>query len=350
MQHATRLAESGIVPDPVIRFGIRRLLENRRKQIQSAAGAGGNDDFVDMMDRSPIALLPDLANQQHYEVPPEFFEIVLGKRCKYSCCYWPANVRSLDEAEEAALDMTCVRSRLEDGMSVLDLGCGWGSLSLWIAEKYPACAVTAVSNSRSQRSSIEQRAISKGLGNLRVITADMNHFASDRKYDRIVSVEMFEHMRNYRALFARLASWLERDGYFFMHVFCHHARAYEYVDAGPGDWMSRHFFSGGMMPSRDLPLRFQDHLTLKDQWDWTGHHYRKTADAWLANMDANRSSILPILEEVYGRQQAQQWWMRWRMFFLAVSEMFGSHGGREWLVAHYLFQPVPAVRYRQPGR
>ena len=344
MQHATRLAESGFIPDSVIRFGVRRLLENRRRQINSMQGGDrGNEAFVEMMNRSPIAILPEVANQQHYELPAEFFEIVLGRYRKYSCCYWAENVRSLDEAEEAALVMTCDRAHLADGMSVLDLGCGWGSLSLWMAERYPACTVTAVSNSRSQRSSIEQRASSKGLRNLRVITADMNEIDSDRKYDRILSVEMFEHMRNYRALFARVASWLERDGYFFMHVFCHRARAYEYVDAGPGDWMSRHFFSGGMMPSKDLPLRFQEHLAVTDQWGWSGHHYRKTADAWLANMDANRSRIMPILKKVYGAEHGQQWWMRWRMFFLAVSEMFGSHDGQEWLVSHYLYRATPDV-------
>jgi cyclopropane-fatty-acyl-phospholipid synthase len=263
---------------------------------------------------------------------------VLGRHRKYSCCYWDDSATTLDVAECAALEITCRRAGIENGMQILDLGCGWGSFSLWVAEHYPRSEVTAVSNSHAQRRYIESQAAARGLTNLEVITADMNHFDVSRQFDRIVSIEMFEHMRNYAVLFERISHWLKPDGRFFMHIFCHRSAAYEFVDAGPADWMSRHFFSGGIMPSRELPLRFQEHLAISDQWTWDGSHYQKTAEAWLANMDAAKADILPILERTYGPDNAQRWWMRWRMFFLAVSEMFGSHDGREWLVGHYLFR------------
>lgn len=338
---ATDLAESGLVPDPVIRFGIRRLVEQRRRQIAGkATGANAPDleAFVSRMDRSEIALVPDLANVQHYEVPAHFFEQVLGEYRKYSCCYWADGAETLDEAERAALEITCERARIADGQQILDLGCGWGSFSLWAARHYPGCEITAVSNSASQGAYIERQAAMYGLSNLEVITADMNDFRSDRQFDRIVSIEMFEHMRNYRELFRRIAGWLTADGLFFMHIFCHRDAAYEYVDAGPSDWMSRHFFSGGIMPSEDLPLRFQQHLAAVDQWRWDGIEYRKTAEAWLANMDARKAAIMSVFDDVYGEQDSRRWWMRWRLFFLAVSEMFGYSGGREWRVGHYLFR------------
>ncbi|HSD71080.1 MAG TPA: cyclopropane-fatty-acyl-phospholipid synthase family protein [Woeseiaceae bacterium] len=343
---ATGLAESGFIPDPAIRLGIRRLVEQRRRQILPPGRDrdAALEAFVAMMNRSEIALLPDLANAQHYEVPPEFFAEVLGRHRKYSCCYWDDGAGSLDAAERAALEISCRRAGIEDGMRVLDLGCGWGSLSLWIAEQYPASHVTGVSNSHAQRRYIEAQAKLRGLSNLRVITADMNHFNSDQTFQRIVSIEMFEHMRNYAALFERISGWLDSDGRFFMHIFCHRAAAYEFVDAGPADWMSRHFFSGGIMPSRDLPLRFNEHLSIADHWTWDGTQYQRTAEAWLANMDARKDRIMPILEAVYGRKDSQRWWMRWRMFFLAVSEMFGSNNGSEWLVGHYLFAPVAKAR------
>ena len=334
---ANELAEFGLVPDTLIRRGIRRLCEERRSQVNQQS-ARDLDEFVDRMNNSPVALVPELANEQHYEVPAEFFNTVLGTHRKYSCCYWGNGVGNLDEAEQAALEITCQRAKIADGMKVLDLGCGWGSLSLWIATHYPNCSVTSVSNSSSQRRFIEKEAASLGLSNLTVITADMNEFSIDQRFDRIVSIEMFEHMRNYGALFERISGWLDDDGRFFMHIFCHKSGAYEYLDNGPSDWMSRHFFSGGIMPAGDLPSRFQAHLTLEDQWRWSGRHYQETAEAWLANMDARKDEVMPILEETYGRQNARRWWSRWRIFFLAVSEMFGMDGGREWGVGHYLFR------------
>ena len=334
---ANEMAESGLIPDSIIRSGIRRLCNRRRDQI-SGQNAADIDAFVSMMNHSPVALVPDLANEQHYEVPAAFFDEVLGTHRKYSCCYWGDGAGNLDEAEEAALRVTCRRARIEDGQDVLDLGCGWGSLSLWIAAHYPGCSVTSVSNSASQRHFIEGEAQRLGLENIRVITADMNEFSIDQTFDRVVSVEMFEHMRNYGQLFERISRWLRNDGLFFMHIFCHRSAAYEYIDNGPSDWMSRHFFSGGIMPSGDLPSRFQEHLELTEQWRWSGSEYQKTSEAWLKNMDQRKAQILPILEETYGEGEAKRWWMRWRIFFLAVAEMFGIDNGREWGVGHYLFR------------
>jgi len=340
---ANQLAESGLVPDVLIRHGIRRLCAERKAEIGHRNGKD-LDAFVAMMNESPIALVPDVANEQHYEVPAAFFDQVLGVHRKYSCCYWGGAVRNLDEAEEAALEVTCLRADIQDGMNVLDLGCGWGSLSLWIAGHYPRCTVTSVSNSASQRQFIEEEAALLGLSNIRVITADMNEFSTDETFDRVVSVEMFEHMRNYATLFEKISDWLTDEGLFFMHIFCHRSAAYEYVDRGPSDWMSRHFFSGGIMPSGDLPSRFQQHLKLVEQWRWNGKHYQRTAEAWLQKIDANEAAVMPILETTYGKSEAQRWLMRWRIFFLAVSEMFGMDAGREWGVGHYLFRRSGLVK------
>jgi cyclopropane-fatty-acyl-phospholipid synthase len=340
---ANQLAESGYVPDSVIRQGIRRLVRQRRESIfpLSATGEAEVKAFARMMSDSPVALVPELANEQHYEVPAEFFSRVLGEYRKYSCCYWEDGVQELDEAERAALQITCDRAQIVDGIQILELGCGWGSLSLYLAQNFPGASVTSVSNSASQREYIEAQARALGLTNLRIITADMNHFDIDGTFDRVVSVEMFEHMRNYRVLFQRISRWLSPDGRFFMHIFCHKSSPYEFIDAGPSDWMSRHFFSGGIMPSENLPLQFQEHLAIDRQWTWNGTHYQQTAEAWLQNMDRQASQIRPLFDAVYGTGHSKQWFMRWRIFFLAVSEMFGSHGGAEWYVGHYLFKPKP---------
>jgi cyclopropane-fatty-acyl-phospholipid synthase len=342
-------AEMGLVPDRVIRAGIRRLNRRRLEDIRAADTAAAANDlnrFAEKMTESPIAPVPDLANEQHYEVPAEFFAQVMGKHRKYSCCYWEPDTGSLDEAEESALKLTCERAGVEDGMQVMDLGCGWGSLSLWIAERYPGARVVSVSNSHSQRQYIEKEARARRLTNFEVITGDMNDFDIDRSFDRIVSVEMFEHMRNYPWLFRRINSWLKPGGRFFMHIFCHRTCAYEFVDNGPSDWMSRHFFSGGIMPSDNLPLRFQRDLNLVRQWRWNGRHYEKTANAWLANMDLNKRRIMPVFEKTYGREQADKWFMRWRIFFMACAELFGHDDGREWYVSHYLFERAADARSR----
>ena len=338
---AVSWTESGLVPDSVIRTGIRRLLESKRKEIRAGDvefAATTVDEFVAMMNASPIALVPDVANEQHYEVPAEFFAEVMGKHLKYSCCYWPDGIDALSDAEAAALAKTCERAGINNGMRVLDLGCGWGSLSLWIAEHYPDTAVRSISNSSSQREFILAQAAARSITNIDVFVCDMNDFATNARFDRVVSIEMFEHMRNYGELFHRINQWLLPDGRFFMHVFCHRSTPYEFIDKGPGDWMSRHFFTGGIMPSADLPLRFPQHLHIERRWHWNGTHYAQTCNTWLQKMDANKKTIMPVLAECYGEENASLWWQRWRMFFMACAELFDFNGGTEWYVGHYLFK------------
>ncbi len=354
MSAAARIAidwvEQGLVPDTVVRQGIRRLLARRLEEIGAqdcAAAAAAEEALILQMDASPIALVPELANTQHYEVPAAFYEQILGPHRKYSACLWDLaseyEPHGLAAAEARALELTSLHAGLEDGQDILELGCGWGSLSLWMASRYPRARITAVSNAPSQRVYIEERARRAGLTNLRVITADMNAFDTDLRFDRIVSVEMFEHMRNWRALFQRVHGWLKPGGRFLMHVFCHRSTPYFFEDQGPTDWMGRHFFSGGLMPSDDLPLRFQDELRLLRRWRWDGRHYERTLNAWLANMDARHPAILPILEQTYGADQAPLWWQRWRIFLMACAELFGYDKGQQWWVSHYLFER-PASR------
>lgn len=333
--------ESGLVPDTVVRAGIRRLLDRRRNEIRSGDAEHASrvtNRFVERMNDSPIALVPESANEQHYEVPAAFFAEMLGARRKYSCCYWPKHVTGLDEAETAALAMTAERAGIGSGMQVLDLGCGWGALSLWLAERYPDTRVTAVSNSASQRDYILSAARDRGLDNIAAQVRDMNDFAAPAgTYDRVVSLEMFEHMRNWGMLFAKIDRWLKPDGLFFLHVFVHRTTPYEYVDRGDSDWMTRYFFAGGMMPSADLPLRFAKHLAIGRRWAWNGKHYAKTCNAWLARMDSRKAAIMPILRDTYGAAEADRWWMRWRVFFMACAELFATGSGDEWFVGHYRF-------------
>ncbi len=338
---AVALGERGWLPDAVMRGGIRRLLAQRLLEIHAddpAAAAGAAGEFVAALRRDSVAVLTDKANEQHYELPQEFFGMVLGRHRKYSSCWWPSTAASLDEAEEAALAATCARAGLADGQHILELGCGWGSLTLWMAARYQGCRVTAVSNSHSQRAYIEAEAARRGLANVRVITCDMNVFAAEDTFDRIVSVEMFEHLRNWPEMFRRISGWLKPGGRFFMHVFVHRTTPYLFVERDAGYWMSRYFFSGGMMPSDDLALHFQSHLELVRRWRWDGLHYERTANAWLANMDARRTTLWPVMVKTYGQAQAAVWWTRWRIFFMACAELFGYDGGRQWWVSHYLFE------------
>ena len=338
---AINWSERGLVPDYAIRAGIRRLVEKRLQEIAAddcEKGAETENLFVERMHQGPIAPLPEMANAQHYEVPAEFFTWCLGKHRKYSSCYWAKDTRTLDEAEALALTQTCEHADLADGQDVLELGCGWGSLSLWMAEHYPQSRITAVSNSNSQREYIMATARSRGLYNLQVITCDMNDFQAPGQYDRIVSVEMFEHMRNYRALYGRVHDWLKPGGRFFKHIFVHRMTPYAFEVAGEDDWMSQFFFSGGIMPSDDLPLRFQEKLKLLKQWRWDGTHYQKTANAWLQNMDANAAQIAPVLAATYGRENVEMWRNRWRIFYMSCAELFGFNNGQEWWVSHYLFE------------
>lgn len=332
--------EQGLVPDRVVRLGIRRLLRDRLAEIadgDAEAAAERTQAFVAAMRTAPLALVPEKANEQHYELPPAFFGAVLGVHRKYSSCFWPEGVCTLDEAEAAALALTCERAGLADGQRVLELGCGWGSLSLWMAQHYPASRITAVSNSHAQRAHIEAEAARRGLDNLQVVTSDINDFETDVCHDRVVSIEMFEHLRNWPEAFARVARWLAPQGRFFMHVFVHRSTPYAFVERDASDWMSRHFFSGGMMPSDDLALQCQRDLKLLRRWRWDGRHYQRTAEAWLANMDARRATILPLLDASYGADAAL-WWARWRLFFMSVAELFGYDEGQQWWVSHYLFE------------
>jgi cyclopropane-fatty-acyl-phospholipid synthase len=333
--------ERGLVPDAVIRAGIRHLLRVRLDEIRScdpAAGADRSHVFASGLAGTSVALEPAKVNRQHYEIPAEFFEQTLGAHRKYSCCLWDDDVATLDEAEARSLDRTCRHAGLADGQRILELGCGWGSLTLWLSRNYPNSRITAVSNSHSQRHFIEQQATERRLANVRVVTCDMNDFEPAERFDRIVSVEMFEHMRNWPELFRRVRSWLNPGGRFLMHVFVHRSTPYAFEGQDASDWMSHHFFSGGMMPSDDLPLHFQDDLRFLRRWRWSGTHYERTANAWLQRLDAHRGHVMPILQSVYGPSEAPLWWMRWRIFFMACAELFGFRSGTEWWVGHYLFE------------
>ncbi len=335
--------ERGLIPDVLTRSAIRGLCEQRLRDCDRGndiANSRALEAFVESMRVGPIAPVPEKANEQHYELPPEFFAAVLGPYRKYSSCFWPATETSLAEAEAAALEITCQRADLVDGQEVLELGCGWGSLSLWMAERFRNSRVTAISNSAPQRRFIESTAASRGLTNLHVITADMNHFAIERhRFDRVVSVEMFEHMRNYERLLERIATWLRPDGKLFVHHFCHRQFAYSFETDGDANWMGRYFFTGGLMPSENMLRQFHQHMTVIEQWRWDGTHYQRTSEAWLANLDAHRREVLPILEATYGREAARRWFHRWRLFFLAVAELFGDANGTEWFVSHSLLEP-----------
>jgi len=337
-------AERGQVPDWLIRMGIRRLLRRRLEEVtsrfvdHSLAGRGEllTSQFAEEMRNSPMVVAADSANDQHYEVPPEFFETVLGRHLKYSCGLWATDDVSLDNSEAAMLQLTCQRAEIEDGMRILELGCGWGSLTLWMAEHYPACRITAVSNSAPQRRYIERQCAERGIGNVEVLTNNIADFRPDRQFDRVVSVEMFEHVRNYELLLNRIADWLHPDGKLFVHIFCHRQFAYPFETNGASDWMARHFFTGGIMPSEDLLREFPDDLGVSGQWHVSGLHYSRTCEAWLEKLDANADSLRELFGRELGAREASVQLQRWRMFFMACSELFRFRGGEEWGVGHYL--------------
>ncbi len=334
------LCERGLIPDPLTRLGMRRLMARRLAAESRDRGEGEFEEFrrrLAGLRGSPVAIETAKANEQHYEVPAAFFQRVLGPHLKYSCCWYGDGARTLGEAEEAMLRLTCARAELADGQRVLELGCGWGSLTLWMAAQYPRSRITAVSNSASQREFILDRARERGLGNVAVITADANDFSTEERFDRVVSVEMFEHMRNYATLMERIAGWLEPGGKLFVHIFCHRSLMYPFTVDGDTDWMAKHFFTGGLMPAEHTLLNFQEHLTLEEQWRVSGAHYERTANDWLANQDREREAVMAVLRQAYGERRAALWFQRWRMFFMAVAELFGYAGGTEWLVGHYRF-------------
>jgi cyclopropane-fatty-acyl-phospholipid synthase len=335
---AINAAERLPLPDTALRFGIDRLVGRTRRLLANGGGVADRD-FAAAMAAWPIAVHTAEANEQHYELPAEFFALALGPRRKYSCCLYPTPQMTLPEAEIVALEETCAHAALEDGQAILELGCGWGSLSLFMAERYPASRIVSVSNSASQRHYIEAEVERRGLGNLTVVTADMNAFAPTGPFDRIVSVEMFEHMSNWRTLLERARGWLRPEGRLFLHVFSHRHSAYRFDHADKTDWIAQHFFTGGVMPSHGLVREFGESFSVEKDWRWNGTHYARTALDWLANFDRNRNSIRLIFEATYGRD-ATLWMRRWRLFFLATAGLFGHAEGEEWGVSHYLLRPA----------
>ena len=348
-----QIMERGMLPDLTVRAGIRHLCKTRLKTLSSHTLDDAQENlnhYLDDLRSGPIAIHTEDANKQHYELPPEFFGLVLGKNRKYSSAFWPIGCGNLDEAEDLALALTCARAELLDGQDILELGCGWGSLSLYMAMKFPRSRITALSNSAPQRKYIEGEAKRRGLTNLQILTRNISETQeiteNNTNFDRVVSVEMFEHLKNYQVLLERISKWLKPEGKLFVHIFTHKLFSYPFETEGEDNWMGKYFFTGGQMPGHHLLTHFQDHLKLEQQWAWNGSHYSKTAAAWLKNLDQNRTDALAILDQIYGHHGASEkflWLNRWRVFFMSCEELFGYQDGSEWGVSHYLFKNRKAL-------
>ena len=338
-----KLIEQNKLPDYLLRKGIRKLLKQRLTDETLGDEELQQEKFnalVEELKQSPIAVNTTDANEQHYELPTEFFQYCLGKNLKYSSGYWKPGVKDIDTSEDDMLALTCERADLKSGQNVLELGCGWGSLSLYMSAKFPNSKFTVVSNSVKQKIFIDETAKKRGIENLTVLTADMNTFTIADTFDRIVSVEMFEHMRNYKLLLAKVASFLTPDGKLFVHIFTHKTLAYKYEVIDESDWMSKYFFTGGIMPSNHLFYYFNDNLKITHNCVVNGTNYGKTSEAWLSNMDKHKEQIMPILARTYGNADAVKWWVYWRLFYMACAELFNYKNGNEWMVSHYLFEKV----------
>ena len=334
MISAIDAAEKGWLPDSIIRYGIRRLLVKRLVKEQSKEN--NYENIAEAMSEGPLALETNLANDQHYEVPSSFFEIMLGEALKYSCGSFEGGEKDINSAEQSMLEKTIERAGIAEGMNILELGCGWGSLTFAMTRKFPSSRIMAVSNSNEQREFIEKKARDHRISNIAVLTCDMNNFTTEEKFDRIVSIEMFEHMRNYALLFERISSWLSGQGRLFFHIFCHKNTPYFFQDESKEDWMAKHFFSGGVMPAFDLPTKFESHLSVISQWQVNGFNYARTLRAWLERIDSNKNAVISALSAGSNPTNPTIQFQRWRLFLMACEELFAYNGGEDWFVGHYL--------------
>ena len=331
------LLSRGLIPDFLLRRGVRSQGKQRLAMMVKGNLSNDYEKFLKEASSGEIAVHTDDANNQHYEVDSEFFQYCLGKNLKYSSCYWDENTSSLDQAEDNMLELYCKRADVKDGMDILDIGCGWGSLSLFLANKYPNANITGISNSSSQKLFIDKEASKRNLRNLKIITSDINDFKSSKKFDRIISIEMFEHTKNSKKLLDSIDSWLNPKGCFFMHDFAHKNNPYYFDKDQNNAWMAKYFFTGGMMPNHNLFRDLESNLNYQKSWMLSGTHYEKTSNAWLNKMDHNREKILTLFKENSDIKTAKRNFHFWRLFFIACAEIFGYANGSEWCVSHHLF-------------